>query len=381
MENIIKFLSLLLIVIPSIVTSQNLPKDSLLGHVKKIREKVIFLTEKENPQFLYNDDYGHSGFMGPESTISKFFNMWYNSNLCYYINYERHYDENRKITNEIWFGKKDNFINSYRYLYDKKSRLISSIDSTAHSIYTQNHYFNEHGEYVDENIISENIQTNHFSHYYNKYKNGKVIRSKKFDEDGFVDEYINHYNDKGKIVYKICKNPSIWKKLEGNSWSLSVHDSIGKPYRNMEFEYNEKGKLIKKIEFDIQEYTNNIIPGRVITNIFKDDHLLTQITETKGNNPFTTYYNYRYDKYGRLTEKYCCDKNISKSGIIQKYKYKNDKISSLNYSYNEPSERPKMVNYKISYSYKYDNNNNWTEIIKIVNDVKLYKWVREIEYY
>lgn len=381
MKNIIKFLSLLLFVIPSIVTSQNLPKDSILGHVKKIREKVVFLTEKENPQFLYNDDYGHSGFMGPESTISKFFNMWYGSNLCYYINYERNYDENGKITKEIWFDKKDSLINSYRYLYDKKNRLISSIDSTNHSVYTENHYFNEYGEYVDENIISENIQTNYFSHHYNKYKNGKVIRSKSFDENGFVDEYINHYNDKGKIAYKIRKNPSTWKKLKGNSWSLGVHDSIGHPYKNMEFEYDEKGRLIKKKEFEIQEYTNDIIPGRVITNIYKDDHLITQITGKKDDNQFTTYYNYRYDKYGRLIEKYCCNKDISKAGIIQKYTYKNNKIIKLIYSAEEPSDNPKMNNYKVTYSYKYDNNNNWIEILKTVDSVNLYKWVREIEYY
>ena len=43
--------------------SQYLPKDTLYGKVKEIREKVIFLTEIENPQLLYYDDYGHSGFM------------------------------------------------------------------------------------------------------------------------------------------------------------------------------------------------------------------------------------------------------------------------------------------------------------------------------
>lgn len=374
MENIIKFLSLLLIVIPSIVTSQNLPKDSLLGHVKKIREKVIFLTEKENPQFLYNDDYGHSGFMGPESTISKFSNMWYGSNLCYYINYERHFDEDRKITKEIWFGKKDDFIHSYRYLYDKKNRLISSIDSTAHSIYTENHYFNEYGEYVHENIIHESISNNYFSHDYKKYKNGKLIVTKSFDADGSVNEYSHHYNDHGKIAYRINKNHSTWKKLENNTWALGLHDSIGKPHKNMEFDYDEKGRLIRKTYFNIEEYTNNIIPEIEFTNIYEGENLITQIWR---NN---TTFNYRYDKYGKLTEKYCCDTDISKAGIIQKYTYTNREISHLLYS-DTPPPSNKRVNHRINYQYKYDNNKNWIEIIKIVNGVKLYKWVREIEYY
>jgi hypothetical protein len=52
--------------VTSIAKSQTFPKDSLYGNVKRIREKVIFLTEIENLQLLYYDDYGHSGFMGPE---------------------------------------------------------------------------------------------------------------------------------------------------------------------------------------------------------------------------------------------------------------------------------------------------------------------------
>jgi hypothetical protein len=115
---------LLLLLIPFLVLSQDLKKDTIYGNIKRIREKVVFLTEIENPQLLYYNDYGHSGFMGPESTISRFYKTWYTSNFCYYINYERFYNPNRKITKENWYGKKDNFMNSYRYVYDKKERLI-----------------------------------------------------------------------------------------------------------------------------------------------------------------------------------------------------------------------------------------------------------------
>jgi hypothetical protein len=66
--------------------------------------------------------------------------------------------------------------------------------------------------------------------------------------------------------------------------------------------------------------------------------------------------------------------------MIQKYTYKNDKIAKLNYK-EESFEPQKMVNYNIFYSYKYDNNKNWIEILKTVDGVALYKWVREIEYY
>ncbi|WP_318640248.1 hypothetical protein [Flavobacterium ardleyense] len=100
----------------SILSAQDLPKDSIVGNVKSVREKVIFLTEKENPQMLYDSDYGHSGFMGPKSTVAKFLTLWYSTPYSYFINYERFYLPNRIIDRENWFGKKGELINSYRYI-------------------------------------------------------------------------------------------------------------------------------------------------------------------------------------------------------------------------------------------------------------------------
>ncbi len=56
--------------------------------------------------------------MGPESTIARFKDTWYTSDLCYFINYERNFDKNRNITVDTWFGKKDNFMNSYKKIYN-----------------------------------------------------------------------------------------------------------------------------------------------------------------------------------------------------------------------------------------------------------------------
>ena len=59
-------------------------KDTIYGKVKSIREKVIFLTERDNPKLNEIDnDYGHSGFIGPESRISQFKDIWYSTNFCY----------------------------------------------------------------------------------------------------------------------------------------------------------------------------------------------------------------------------------------------------------------------------------------------------------
>ncbi len=366
--------------VTSIAKSQTFPKDSLYGNVKRIREKVIFLTEIENLQLLYYDDYGHSGFMGPESTISRFHDTWYSSNFCYYLNYERFFNPNRKIIKEYWYGKRDDFMNSYRYVYDKKERLISTIDSSEYSIDTRNHYFEEYGDYVDENIIYENLELNIFSHNYKKYKNGKVIRTKNFDDNGTISENINHYNEFGKLDYIIYKNPNTWKKLEGNSHSYGVQDSIGVTYKNLINEYDIRNRLVKTRTFDLDsdKYSNDVIESGQTINIYEGDNLITRFTSNK--NDYQTYYNFRYNKSNQLIAKYCCEKDITNAKIIQKYKYKTDIISDLTYE-EESFETKKMVKYNISYSYKYDDNKNWTEIIKTVDGVKLYKWIREIEYY
>ena len=375
-----KIIIILIFLFSSITNSQSLPKDTLYGNVKRIREKVIFLTEMENPQLLYYDDYGHSGFMGPESTISRFHNTWYSSNFCYYLNYERFFNTNRKIIKENWYGKKDNFMNSYKYLYDKKERLISTIDSSEYSTDTRNHYFEEYGDYVDENIIYENLELNIFSHSYKKYQNGKIIRTKNFDDNGTVRENINHYNEFGKLDYRIYKSPDTWKKLEGNSYSYGVQDTIGVVYINLKNEYDVKNRLIKTITFDLDsdKYSNEVIESSQTTNIYENDNLITRFTNNK--NGYQTYYNFRYNKSNQLIAKYCCDKNISNAKIIQKYKYKNDIVTELIYE-EESFETQKMRKFKITYSYKFDKNKNWLEIIKTVDGVKLYKWIREIEYY
>lgn len=370
----------ILLFITSIVKSQNIPKDTLYGNVKRIKEKVIFLTTIENPQILYYSDYGHSGFMGPESTISRFHDIWYSSNFCYYLNYERFFNPKRKIIKEYWYGKKDNFMNSYRYFYDKKERLIKTIDSSEYSIYTRNHYFKEFGDYVDESIIYENLEHNFFSHNYKKYKNGKIIRTKSFDEYGIIRENINHYNEFGKLDYSIYKNPNSWKKLEGNSSSYGVQDSIGITYKNLINEYDKKNRIIKTLAFDLDhdKNSNDVIQTGETINIYEGDNLITTFTSNKKG--YHTYYNFRYNKSNQLIAKYCCEKDISNAKIIEKYKYKNNTISNLTYE-EESFETKKMIKYTVLYSYKYDTNKNWIEIIKTVDGVKLYKWIREIEYY
>lgn len=354
-----------------LVQSQHLPKDTLYGNVKRIRSKVIFLTEKENYQFMYYDDYGHSGFMGPESTINRFYNLWFSTDGCYYLNYERFFDKKGKIVKDNWYGKKDNFMESYRKVYNEKDTLIAEIDSTENSISTRRHYY----DYDCENVIFTSPDYDFFSHKFYQYKNSKVIRSKVYDERGVIDEYVYEYNSNGKLKFRIYKNPNSWRKVDETSWGYGPQDSIGHTYKDLVNEYDLSNRLIKTMRFDLYSDPNYQSPILVSETEYKYDglNLITTIEKE-------SYRHYKYDSANRLSDEFCCDKDISNAKIISKYTYNKDKITHLKYS-KADWITDVMKHHKVLFRYKFDEHGNWTEIIKNVNGQDLYKWIREIEYY
>lgn len=364
---------LIFVLISCEIKSQHyLPKDTIYGNVKKIREKVIFLTEIENPQLLYYDDYGHSGFMGPESTISRFRNTWFTSNLCYYINYERTFNTNNKVIRDVWFGKQDNFINSYIKKYDKENRILKEIDSTRYSLYTTTYYYSNYG---DVNILRQNSENHFFSHKYQKFENKKLKIEKVFDDNGTVYEHKYFYNDDKKLKYRIYKNPNSWKDEGEGTWSYGIQDSILTVYKDIVNEYDAKKRLIKQQEFDLyQDNINHKNP--LLTNqtefIYAEDKLI--LRKRKYRTGLESYDHYKYDKTNQINTRYCCDKNIENAMIIEKFKFDKGIITNLKYT-EEKKE------YNISFRYKFDNNNNWIEIIKNVNGKDLFKWIRQIEYF
>lgn len=105
---------------------------------------------------------------------------------------------------------------------------------------------------------------------------------------------------------------------------------------------------------------------------YKDDQLIRKKTTYRTG--MESFDHYVYDESGRISERYCCEENISKAMIIEKYKYLNNEICETEYT-------GENKRYLISFKYKYDENMNWIEIIKNVDGKDLYKWIREIEYY
>lgn len=355
------------------IKSQNyLPKDTIFGNVKKIREKVIFLTEVENPQLLYYDDYGHSGFMGPESTISRFKDTWYTSNLSYYINYERNFDTKGNIISDKWFGKKNNFLNSYKKIYDSKNRILKEVDSTNYSVYTTNYYYTDYG---DLNIIRQNSRNDYFRHTYKKYDKDQLTTLKEFEEDGTVDEYKYFYDKDGNLSFSIYKNPNSWKNVGERSWSYGVQDSVLTVYKDIVNEYDTKNRLVKQQKFDLyeddEEHRNPLLTNQ-IDFVYVGNNLV--LRKRRFRTGMESFDHYKYNKLNQISARYCCDKNIDNAMIVEEYKFDKGFIKKLKYT-----EEKKV--YNVSFRYKFDSRNNWVEIIKTVDGKDLFKWVRQIEYY
>lgn len=281
---------------------------------------------------------------------------------------------------DTWFGKKDDFLKSFFYQYNEKGKILIEIDSTEYSRYTEIHYYEEYGETSNETILSQNDDHDHFHHLLKHYKNGKLVRTKTIDGYGTVDEFINRYNEKGKLSYRIHKSPNSWRKLPTGGGSFGVQDSTGVIYMKLKNEYDVNNKLVTTINFDLDgdNYSNEIIEVSKTSYFYDNDKLIKSMTESKQG--YSSTFNYRYNKAGKLAAEYCCSENIKDAKRIQKYVYKDNFITKLE-SFEVPLGEEKLRRFEILYSYEFDNLGNWTEIVKSVNGVKRYKWIRQIDYY
>ena len=361
-----------LITVPS-VKSQVTKIDSIYGSIKRIREKVINLDNLDEGTTEYSD----SIILLPNSLNLNIYDSSFSGSASEYVNFERFYNENGSILKHIWLIKNDVFYKSITYKYDDKNRVISEIDSSRNNLTTDKHYYEDFDEYTNENIISINLDLNYFQHTIKQYKDNQIIRTKLIDDYGNITEFINNYNENGKLKYTTLKTPETWQKNEYGGWSHGVHDSTSIVFKNSAYEYDDKHRLLKRLEYN---YSNK--------NNYEKPILLHQISYTYNDNKTTlkkiyesgmiSSFIYVYDKKNRIIEYHCCSDNISDSKSVKKYTYKNDKIVSLQYI-TKDNNKTKIQN--IDFKYKYDDKNNWIEIIKIVDGKEKSKRTREIEYY
>ena len=351
--------------------------DSIYGNIKRVREKVFDISDKDNPKQIEIDEYSDSMVLIPNDLNLNIYDILFSGSNIGYENYERIYNENGDILKNTWFVKKDEFYESTTYKYDKKNRVIRKIDSTNNYVSIKNHYYEDFDEFTNENIISLSFDSNYFNHTIKQHKDNKVIRIKHIDEFGNITEYNNNYTLNGKLKSTTTKEPETWRKNEEGDWSYGVHDSIPNVFKSRINEYDEKNRILKSFEYNYSIKNNYKAPILLHQVLYNYENNKTTVKEIYESGMISSK-SYIYDNQNRIIKYYCCSDTISGSNIIREYSYKNGKIVSSKLI---TKDKGKIEIQKIDFKYKYDDKNNWIEIIKLVDGKERFKRIREIEYY
>lgn len=374
-----KYLFSIFILISFCVKSQKF-QDTIIGNPKYVREYVSFLTEKQNPQFLYNSDYGHEGFLGNEFTKKEFKEIWFNYDFVYYINYEKFYKKinNSLLIKENWFYKDHSFLASFskEFYNGKLTKLV--LDSSAVNRYKTIfiNYKNRNPKQIRLMKFSKTKDYNTRKYFFKKNQLKKISRyvnGRKQYDSVFV-------YDKKNLVEEYVLHKRKWKNIDNNQRCF-CEDPIGVKEMIKKNYFDEKNNLIKVENYKLSEDNTNYLNSRVEYEYNDDNKLISKqdfwrdwnsaLNKTELKKGTKTIYEY---KFGKLLKKLSYTDNQSLNMNTTYYYDDNDNISKIEFFDNENC-------FEVTFRYRFDENNNWIEIIKNVNGKDLYMWKREIEYH
>lgn len=374
-----KYLFSIFILISFCVKSQKF-QDTIIGNPKYVREYVSFLTEKQNPQFLYNSDYGHEGFLGNEFTKKEFKEIWFNYDFVYYINYEKFYKKinNSLLIKENWFYKDHSFLASFskEFYNGKLTKLV--LDSSAVNRYKTIfiNYKNRNPKQIRLMKFSKTKDYNTRKYFFKKNQLKKISRyvnGRKQYDSVFV-------YDKKNLVEEYVLHKRKWKNIDNNQRCF-CEDPVGVKEMIKKNYFDEKNNLIKVENYKLSEDNTNYLNSRVEYEYNDDNKLISKqdfwrdwnsaLNKTELKKGTKTIYEY---KFGKLLKKLSYTDNQSLNMSTTYYYDDNDNISKIEFFDNENC-------FEVTFRYRFDENNNWIEIIKNVNGKDLYMWNREIEYY
>jgi|GEM_PF-5470999 len=378
-----KYCLTLLFTLASLLSfSQN---DEIKGHVKSVREKVIFKMYEEKVEEFVNDEgniirrnytpnkgfsqsyYRESSLIRtPEHTLKNFQKTWYFTHYSSYTNYSKSYSKTGKTILEKWYNDDNEIIDTIEYKYDTNDSLLLK-KVNGWNTRTEEIIYNKSGI---ESITYRNED---------KYETNLWLEKKA-------------YNEQNKEVRRDFFRDTLY-----NSSTL--------------FKYNDKGNIIEASEFQPLEdvYSKNLkteadflnIKGYTIiylNNIYNDNRIIQsnkyKTVDRKAILNSSTYYNYEGDKFIITTKKFNKD-NIS----IREFEYKNNLLINERFFYRgNPNElksffydndnylvkaiiKDREGTFNIEFKYKFDRKGNWIKQTKYVNGVPMYELIREIEYY
>ena len=341
--------------------------------IKSIREKVIFLNDSIQNYKLFemDGDYGHSGFISPEATTSRFNQHWYNEYFVHYLNNQRNYNEKGLLISEDWFYKDDNLISSYSYNYtefDSLARIKETNTDNTDYITTDLTYNYKNLLRSELTYWSEDSQN--FSLKLNEYDESgiKLIKESFFSEEGHHrSNFYSYNNEKNTIIVKEHV-PNVWSTYDAKSY-YQKPDSIGTYYTKYIKYFDKSSQLIKVLYFSPPSYNSDSKLNRSI--FYKYDNS-KNIIEQKFIYPYSNeeyIYQKKFDNENKLIWEKDDDGNIKEYFYDAKKRIKKLVITNKN----------GVV--EVTFKYRFDKFENWIEQTKIINGIERFIWKREIVYY
>ncbi len=363
-------LTLLFCLITSILFAQQ--SDEIVGKVKSVSEKIIYLEKKDRDAFLGNSnhegEYGHGGFVNPKLSKRNMNTSWYYYPELAFVNFTAKYNYKGKITEETWFKKDNTFERKYEY---NESDSLTSIKMYYDNKKTESQetiitHKNENTTAVSFDIYGKKLSR--FNYYIQNYdKNKNLIKIQNFGEDGLINITFFKYNLNNKKTCEMIQIPYLLEEQNGNTKKIT--DSIGTIFYKFKYKYDEKNLLI-----DEQKYSNplstNSINKLLYQFQYKYDSNNNVIEKNQIDHNKMYSIKYEYDLLNRLISY----KPNYDNEFEREYFYENNVISKVIIKKNDLT----MV---LTFAYKFDKKGNWIQQTKSVDGKPLYIWKRKIEYY
>ncbi|WP_374365301.1 hypothetical protein [Cloacibacterium sp.] len=297
----------------------------------------------------------------------------------YYINYEKFYKKinNSLLIKENWFYKDHSFLASFskEFYNGKLTKLV--LDSSAVNRYKTIfiNYKNRNPKQIRLMKFSKTKDYNTRKYFFKKNQLKKISRyvnGRKQYDSVFV-------YDKKNLVEEYVLHKRKWKNIDNNQRCF-CEDPVGVKEMIKKNYFDEKNNLIKVENYKLSEDNTNYLNSKVEYK-YDDNKLISKqdfwrdwnsaLNKTELKKGTKTIYEY---KFGKLLKKLSYTDNQSLNMSTTYYYDDNDNISKIEFFDNENC-------FEVTFRYRFDENNNWIEIIKNVNGKDLYMWKREIEYH
>lgn len=365
-----KFLLIFIFFFSTFLSAQN---DSISGNVKSVREKIILLDSIQNKELLeFGEEYGHFGFSKPELELSQMMSVWYHTASPGYVNYIRNFNESGQLISEEWFDMRDSIMYAFKYQYDKMGNLNQTLESNRGEEFStvENYKYNHDGLLRTKIRVYIDSPEYYFYSIYQYDENNNLIQSQDFSEYGETGGMKYEYDDKGRKIKRL-EWLSFKYEFENGSWTPKYNNEGSLGYSYSIYEYDESSNLIKEERYKQLDDRETYILELTYRYAYENENQISksciEMIDLKLPEQCVIY---RY-KDKLLKEKDGHDEKIF-------YKYVDSYISEIKY---ERKIFDKWKKSKVNFQYEFDLKGNWTKQTKIIDGVPLYVRIRDIKYF